>query len=145
LKSWKEFVRFAVVGVIGFTVDASTLAIMLMAGAGVLWGRAVSYVAAASCTWALNRRWTFHDQSSRRVRQWAQFLAVNLLGGAVNYSIYALLVLHLNGSSIILPVIAVAFGSICGLAINFLLSKHIIFRKAEVLLAQFSRSPGPSR
>jgi len=50
LKSWKEFLHFDVFGVIGFAVDASTLAIMLMAGAGVLWGRAVSYVAAASCT-----------------------------------------------------------------------------------------------
>jgi putative flippase GtrA len=50
LKSWKEFLHFDVVGVIGFAVDASTLAIMLMAGAGVLWSRVVSYVAAASCT-----------------------------------------------------------------------------------------------
>jgi hypothetical protein len=50
LKSWKEFLHFGVVGVIGFAVDASTFAIMLMASAGVLWGRAVSYVAAASCT-----------------------------------------------------------------------------------------------
>ena len=84
MKSWKEFPRFGVVGVIGFTVDASTLAIILMAGGGVLWGRAISYVAAASCTWALNRRWTFHDRSTRRARQWAQFLAVNSFGGAVN-------------------------------------------------------------
>jgi putative flippase GtrA len=145
LKSWKEFLRFGLVGVIGFAVDASTLAMMLMADAGVLRGRAVSYVAAASCTWALNRRWTFHDRSSRRARQWAQFLAVNSLGGAVNYVIYTLLVFHLDGSSMIRPIIAVAVGSICGLAINFLLSKHMIFQKAAVLLAHSSHSPGSSR
>jgi putative flippase GtrA len=64
LKSWKEFLRFGLVGVIGFAVDASTLAMMLMADAGVLRGRAVSYVAAASCTWALNRRWTFMTEAA---------------------------------------------------------------------------------
>jgi hypothetical protein len=42
LKPWKKFLRFAVVDVIGFAVDASILAITLMAGSGVLWGRAVS-------------------------------------------------------------------------------------------------------
>jgi putative flippase GtrA len=99
----------------------------------------------ASCTWALNRRWTFHNRSSRRMRQWAQFLVVNSFGGAVNYGIYTLLVLHLNGSSMILHVIAVAAGSICGLAINFFLSKRMIFQKAGVLLAHSYHSHGPSR
>jgi putative flippase GtrA len=136
LKSWKEFLGFGVVGAIGFAVDASTLAMMLVAGAGVLWGRAVSYVAAASCTWALNRRWTFHDRSSRRARQWVRFLAVNSFGGAVNYGVYTLLVLHLDGSSMILPVIAVAVGSICGLAINFFLSKHVVFEEAVTTSGQ---------
>lgn len=82
MKSWKEFFRFGRVGVAGFAVDASILAVTLTANAGVLWGRAVSYVAAASRTWALNRHWTFHDRSGRRARQWAQFLALNSCGGA---------------------------------------------------------------
>jgi hypothetical protein len=46
---------------------------------------------------------------------------VNSFGGAVNYGIYTVLVLHLNGSSMILPVIAVAVSSICGRAMNFFL------------------------
>jgi putative flippase GtrA len=70
LKPWREFFRFGLVGVVSFTVDASTLAIMLTAGLSVLWGRAVSYVAAATCAWALNRRWTFRDLSTRRARRW---------------------------------------------------------------------------
>jgi hypothetical protein len=81
LKPWEEFFRFGLVGVVGFAVDASTLAVMLAASAGVFWGRAVSYVAAASGTWVLNRSWTFHDRSSGRAHQWAQFLAVNSCGG----------------------------------------------------------------
>ena len=84
MKSWEQFFRFCLVGVLGFAVDASTLTIMLAANAGLFWGRAVSYLAAASCTWALNRRWTFDDRSSRGARQWAKFLAVNSCGGLVN-------------------------------------------------------------
>jgi putative flippase GtrA len=129
LKSWKKFFRFGLVGVAGFAVDVSILAIMVKANAGVLWGRAVSYVAAVSCTWALNRRWTFHDRSGRRARQWAQFLALNSCGGAVNYGVYAVLVLHSSNSYIIFPLLAAAVGSISGLTINFLLSKHIVFEK----------------
>jgi putative flippase GtrA len=124
------FFRFGAVGIIGFAVDATTLALMLSLGMGFYSGRACSYVAAASCTWALNRSWTFHDRSSRRARQWAQFLAVNSIGGAVNYSVYALIVSHLGGASLVFPLLAVAAGSICGLAVNFLLSKRLVFGSA---------------
>ncbi len=121
------FFRFGSVGVIGFAVDATTLTLMLSLGTGLYSGRACSYVAAASCTWALNRSWTFRDTSSRRARQWAQFLAVNSIGGGVNYGVYALIVSYLGGASVVLPILAVAVGSICGLAVNFLLSKRLVF------------------
>jgi putative flippase GtrA len=87
---------FIRVGVIGFAVDATILALMLSLGMGIYWGRACSFVTAAGCTWAINRSWTSQDRSGRRVRQWAQFLAVNSIGGAVNCSVYALIVSHLG-------------------------------------------------
>lgn len=127
MNTWRQFFRYGLVGIVGFAVDASTLAIMLAAGAGALDGRAVSYVVAGSCTWVLNRRWTFHDRSDRRARQWGRFLAVNTLGGAVNYGVYAFLVLHWHDSSTMFPIFAVAVGSLCGYVINFLLSKHVVF------------------
>ncbi len=77
------------------------------------------------------RRWTFDDRSSRGARQWAKFLAVNSCGGLVNYGVYALLVLRLNGLSVIFPVFAAGVGSICGLTINFHLSKRMVFEKAS--------------
>lgn len=125
------FFRFAAVGVVGFLVDATTLTLMLALGSGFYLGRACSYVTAATCTWALNRSWTFRDKSSRRARQWARFLAANTVGGAANYGIYALIVSHFGGASLGLPVLAVAIGSICGLAVNFLLSKRLVFRGGE--------------
>lgn len=125
------FFRFAAVGVVGFLIDATTLTLMLALGSGFYLGRACSYVTAATCTWALNRSWTFRDKTRHRARQWAQFVAANAVGGAVNYGIYALIMSHFGTASLGLPVLAVAIGSICGLAVNFLLSKRLVFRGGE--------------
>jgi putative flippase GtrA len=132
------FIRFGTVGVVGFAVDATILALLLLLGMGFYWGRACSYVAAASCTWAINRSWAFQDRSRRRARQWAQFLAVNSIGGAVNYSVYALIVSHLGDAFLMPPVLAVAAGSICGLAINFLLSIRLVFVRGR---PEYTRQP----
>jgi putative flippase GtrA len=103
LRTWEQFFRFGFVGIVGF----------------------------ASCTWLLNRRWTFNDRSRSPARQWAWFLAANSCGGFVNYGVYAFLVLHSNALANY-PVLAVAIGSISGLTINFLLSKYLVFEMARL-------------
>jgi putative flippase GtrA len=128
MSDFLTFSRFSAVGVVGFLVDAATLTLLLTFGAGFYAGRVCSYVAAATCTWALNRRWTFRDRRRRRIRQWSHFLAANSIGGAVNYGVYALIVSRIGGTSPVLPIVAVAAGSICGLAVNFQLSRRLVFR-----------------
>jgi putative flippase GtrA len=123
-----EMFRFGVVGAIGFVVDSAVLLSMLSLGLGPYGGRVVSYVVAASCTFALNRAWTFRQQprSQAPVRQWALFLALNLVGFACNYGAYAALI-----SSVALvaryPVVGVAAGSLAGMTGNFLLSRRFVF------------------
>lgn len=129
-KTWEQFFRFGLVGILGFAVDATVLSLVLTAHIGLLPGRCISYVAAASCTWLLNRRWTFNERCGSPVKQWVRFLAANSCGGAVNYGAYAFLVLH-SSSFATYPVFAVAIGSISGLAINFLLSKYVVFEVAR--------------
>jgi putative flippase GtrA len=122
-----EFLRFGVVGTAGFLVDAGVLTVAIAAGLGPWIGRVVSYLAAASTTFALNRHWTFRDRArGRAVRQWVLFLLLNLVGFACNYGTYAAL---LAGSSLVAehPVIGVAAGSVAGLAGNFLLSRRFVF------------------
>jgi putative flippase GtrA len=131
-----QFVRFGVVGTIGFLVDTAVLYAGLALGLGLYGGRAVSYLAAASATFALNRAWTFRGQGEGRVaRQWALFLVLNLVGFAFNYGTYAALV-----ASVALvaqhPVIGVAAGSLAGMLGNFLLSRRYVFGGA-------SRAPDP--
>lgn len=122
-----QFMSFAMVGVAGFLVDSGTLYVAMALGAGHYSGRVISYLVAATSTWALNRRFTFHGQHDANwFAEWARFLAANAAGGLVNYSVYALLV---ASSPLVAaqPVLGVAAGSISGLMVNFTLSRWVVF------------------
>lgn len=124
----QEFLRFGVVGTIGFLVDSGVLYGMIGLGAGLYLGRAISYVAAATATWGLNRVWTFRGRGSGPVhRQWAMFVAVNLVGFALNYGTYAALVAT-TPLVAAHPILGVAAGSIAGMFTNFILSRRLVFR-----------------
>lgn len=125
----RQFLRFACVGAFGFLVDAAVLyGLLHRTGAGLYLGRLLSYLAAATSTWYLNRRFTFPGhESTNPLRQWASFLTVNTSGGLLNYAIYSAIVWqwpHYAWS----PLAGVAAGSIGGLSINFTLSRRLIFR-----------------
>lgn len=123
-----EFLRFGVVGTIGFVVDTAVLYAGLALGLGLYWGRALSYLVAATTTWALNRQWTFHGRGDGPVhQQWALFLLVNLLGFAMNYGTYAALIAFVPMVAEH-PVLGVAAGAIAGMFGNFVLSRQLVFR-----------------
>lgn len=124
-----QALRFGTVGVIGFVVDTATVyAAHFLAGADLYTAGALAYLVAATTTWALNRAWTFADAPrDRPARQWAVFVAVQLLGFALNRGTYAALVTFLPLAAAN-PVIAVAAGSIAGMGVNFLTAKLIVFR-----------------
>ncbi len=128
-----QFLRFGVVGTLGFLVDSAVLLLMLWAGAGPYGGRVVSYLAAASTTWAVNRAWTFRDAARDQpaARQWGVFVALNLLGFVANYGTYAALV---AGTETVRawPVLGVAAGSVAGMFINFAIARFVVFRPATL-------------
>ena len=94
MKIARQFLSFSVVGTVGFVVDAGVLTLVLeTTDLGLYVGRLISFVSAATVTWALNRRYTFRDaKKSKRFGQWARFLLVNSGGGLINYATYAVLV-----------------------------------------------------
>ena len=123
-----EFLRFGVVGTIGFVVDTAVLYAGIALGLGLYGGRAVSYLLAATTTWALNRLWTFRGRGNGPVhQQWALFLLVNLIGFAMNYGTYAALIAYVPMVAAH-PVLGVAAGAIAGMFGNFLLSRQLVFR-----------------
>ena len=122
-----QFMKFGVVGVVGFLIDTAVV-YGLRASLGLYGAGAVSYVVAATGNWALNRAWTFRGQGSGKAhRQWALFLTTNLLGFALNRGTYALLVTF-SALCAAQPVYAVEAGAVAGMFLNFRMSRSVVFR-----------------
>ena len=122
-----QFLRFGTVGVAGFVVDTATVyatkGVLGLYGAG-----AIAYLTAASANWLFNRLWTFRGHGSGPAhRQWLAFLAANLFGFVLNRGTYFVLV-TVSERCAGQPVLAVAAGAVVGMALNFHLSRTVVFR-----------------
>jgi putative flippase GtrA len=130
----EQFLRFGIVGGIGFLVDAGLLWLLLQAGFGYYGGRLVSFLAAATTTWILNRSFTFRRESPSSAHpagEWLAYLGLMVIGGVVNYGTYAAAI-ELSELVRRFPVLGVALGSIAGMLINFWTAKTMVFeRKAK--------------
>ena len=127
MKAGKEFLSFVVVGAIGFGVDLGVL-YLLAPYLGWYGARVVSFLAAATATWVLNRNFTFRERRSGAsiVREYAHYLLTMVGGALVNYAAYVL-TLHWVGGPLA-PALGVAIGSCAGLAVNFLSARHLVFK-----------------
>mgnify|MGYP001815252739 CR=1 FL=1 len=122
----QSFLRFALVGVAGFIVDASVLTLALSLGTDFYTGRLCSFFCAVKATWYMNRIYTFATRDPRLLREWGRFVSANAVGGLINYATYALLVTTV-GLFASHPIAAVGVGSAAGLMWNFLASHHLVF------------------
>src|SRR5262245_15939890 len=126
-----EFLRFALVGVLGFIIDAGLLNLLLVSGLGFYSGRAISFLAAVTATWGLNRSFTFRRNIAHgKLRhEWAIYLGLMVLGGIVNYGVYALTI---EGSPLVRahPELGVALGSVSGMLVNYW-NARFLFRRGK--------------
>jgi len=125
----RQLIRFALVGVAGLLVD---VAVLYVAAPLLGWygGRLVSFLAAATATWGLNRRLTFQPAAHGSiVREYLSYMVSMLGGAALNYLTYTLALHYLSGP--LAPAIGVALGSLAGMTVNFLAARHIVFRGAR--------------
>ena len=123
-----QFARFCVVGTIGFVVDAGILqALVSGLGADPYAARVASFLAAASVTWWLNRRFTFAVSARPSRSEWVRYVGFMVLGALANYGAYAIAITvsELVRANLWL---GVALGSLCGLAINFATSRAFVFK-----------------
>ena len=123
-----QFARFCAVGTIGFVVDAGILqALVSGLGADPYAARVVSFLAAASVTWWLNRRFTFAVRTRPSRSEWMRYVGFMVLGALANYGAYAIAITvsELVRANLWL---GVALGSVCGLAINFATSRAFVFK-----------------
>ena len=124
-----QFLKFGLVGVIGYVVDVGVLKIsMYFFGAGFYVGRLFSFFFGASTTWICNRLFTFRGQGKGHAGvQWAKFLVVCIGGFILNYGTYAALIAT---SPLIreYPSLGVAAGSVAGMFFNFFAARKVVFR-----------------
>ena len=86
----KRFSRFAVVGVIGATIDYGLLNLLiLLAGFPKLAANCCSFTAAVLSNFIWNRLWTYPESRSRPVAsQLGQFAFLNVIGLCINLAIF---------------------------------------------------------
>ncbi len=138
------FIRFGVVGAVGFTVDLIFLSLIIryagwtpvktsLAGYGFvlsvqMQARFISFPIAVAATWALNRNWTFKDASHRPLlNQILSYVTVQGAGGLANVGAYCLMLLAIPSLQT-WPVIPLVVGSAVGLCLTFVGSKYWAFR-----------------
>ncbi|MDY7548581.1 GtrA family protein [Glaciimonas sp. CA11.2] len=131
MDSCRQFIRFAMVGALGFGVDVGILYLTLHIGFGYFFGRVISFLCAVWVTWMVNRRFTFSTRPNSGVLNEAiRYLAAMSLGGLINYAAYSLVIVQ--GQNIpFLPFFAVAVGSLAGMVINYFSARLWVFKLSE--------------
>lgn len=127
----RPFIRFGASGVAGLLVDLAMLH-LLAPWLGWYLARAASFLAAASCTWWLNRTFTFKATQGAQARlsigrEYVAYLTSMLGGAAINYSVYVLTLHWMPGAAA--PTIGVALGSCAGLISNFTAARMLLSRR----------------
>ena len=123
---------FAVVGAIGFLVDAGILTV-LMTGFDLHHypARAVSFSAAVTTTWYLNRRWVFGRQEVQMSgREYVSYVVVQVVGAMLNLLVFVAMIELVAGLKAV-PVIPLAVGAGVAFLFNFGASRRFVFADNE--------------
>ena len=120
---------FSLVGVAAFVINAG-LVETLVPFAGPVRSQMIAFPLAATAAWWMNRHYTFGASGLAPHREWLQYVLANSAGWLLNNATYLVLIFNLS-LAYTHPVIAVAAGSIAGLAANFFLSRRMVFKKTE--------------
>jgi putative flippase GtrA len=129
----RQIPAFAIVGAIGFLVDAGlTFAFAQWLGAPALLARPPAFALATLVNFALNRTFTFRAVEMPILPALARYAVVCAAGGAVNYAVYALCLglAPLAGVAVtpnILPLF-VACGSCAAMMLTFVGFRSFAFR-----------------
>jgi putative flippase GtrA len=89
----RRFVRFSVVGILGFLVDSASTMFLIALGLSPLIARVPAIAMAMIVTWLANRTFTFSVTQKATAHEAGKYLFIAASAAALNYVIYSLLVL----------------------------------------------------
>ncbi|MFH1353810.1 MAG: GtrA family protein [bacterium] len=138
----RQFVKFSVTGAAGALVDFSTYnlltrvlgftAFYTVLGQHIIMANNISVFLAIISNFLLNKYWTFRDKSTRVMRQWTGYFALNFVTWALNQLLVSFFTFNV-------PMVQTAFGNQSDnaakvlaigiiLFLNFFGSKFLVFR-----------------
>jgi putative flippase GtrA len=119
---------FAVIGALGFLVDAGILtALNSLLDIDLFRARLASFSAAVTVTWLLNRYHTFANrQSNRATAEWARYALVNGFGALLNLAVFFWLIRRYPGLAG-WPVLPLSIAAGIALIFNFVASRQLVF------------------
>lgn len=95
-KEAKRFIKFAIVGGIGFLIDTGALSLLVFLlhlenDVHRLLAKSISFTLAVISNFVWNRRWTYPESRSKPLgRQMAQFFVLNLIGLGINLLVFGI-------------------------------------------------------
>ena len=114
-----RLLKFALVGGMGFVVDASVLTIALGRLTSSLYlARALSFSVAVFATWLLNRTFVFQGARISVAAEYARYFTVQVVGALTNLAVFFTLVESLPILSTT-PVVPLAIGAIVAAFVNY--------------------------
>jgi putative flippase GtrA len=87
----KQFVKFCLVGAVSTAINVKLFSVLMAQGLDVNLSHVCAFTIAVTNGFFLNRAWTFRNSRSRGMeRQYAMFVAVNIVGLALSWMVMRL-------------------------------------------------------
>ena len=138
--------KFALVGLVGFTVDACLLVVGVYGlGADPIPARAVSVFVSVVVTWVLNRIWTF--DARREESPWIEllrYLGSRSVGAICNVAVFSAAVRWFP-YPVSEPIVATPFSSAATMLINYALVRFFIYRPKTAIRSEADSETAASR
>lgn len=120
-----RFMRFALIGAIGFVADAAMLFLLLETTTlGAISARVGSIAFALLVTWQLNRWLTFGPSSRPLAVEGARYGGIGMATSLVNFVVYSAVLWAAPGLTIFL---ALVIGSLAALVFSFFGYSRLVF------------------
>lgn len=121
-----QFLRFCLVGALGFAVDAGMLELLIYGELSAPIARLFSITVALQVTYFLHSAFTFRHRGGFTPRTWLRFIAANLIGAAVNYIVFLGLLVALPDTQSA-RLFALASGTAVALLFNYIANRRFVF------------------
>lgn len=120
------------VGGLAFIVDAAILEFLVLGQVPASTARVISIAIAMQVSYLLHRRFTFSSRSPHSARRWGKFMATNLIGAVMNYSVFVgLLTVPLSEDVDTARALALIVSTAVALMFNYWANRTLVFVAAS--------------